>query len=159
MEMMSSENHDRDLDGQIHRLTPDLREKGIAPGEDLWPGIEAAMERAEGERPSVRPNSGGRIWRLAAVAASLALILGLGHVGTMDTSSHLAQAPSGPPQMASAEFFPVSDSRSELRKLDHTLGELNQALSQDPDNRNLSRLVLLVHRSRADLLRHNTQNL
>jgi hypothetical protein len=53
----------------------------------------------------------------------------------------------------------IDPGASSLEKLDHTLGELNQALSLDPENRNLSRLVLLVHRSRADILRHNTLNL
>jgi hypothetical protein len=33
------------------------------------------------------------------------------------------------------------------------LSELNHALAADPDNHNLSRLVLMVHRTRGELLR------
>ena len=41
--------------------------------------------------------------------------------------------------------------------IERALGELGQALAADPDNPNLSRLVLMVHRTRGELLRRNPE--
>ncbi len=42
--------------------------------------------------------------------------------------------------------------------MDNTLSDLNAALNQDPENRNLSRLVLLVHKSRASIMKENSKD-
>jgi ferric-dicitrate binding protein FerR (iron transport regulator) len=141
-----SQNHQNPMDRQVAQVAARLKDQGVAPGRDLWPDIDAALDKVEQQplRPRRRPE--GRVWRGVALAATLALAVGLGYVGM--------QGPDGQPA-----DLAVNAGASPLEKLDHTLGELNQALSLDPENRNLSRLVLLVHRSRADILRHNTLNL
>jgi anti-sigma-K factor RskA len=141
-----SQNHQNPMDRQVAQLAARLRDQGVAPDRDLWPDIDAALDKVEQQPLRPRRRTEGRLWRMVALAATLALAVGLGYVGT--------QGPDGQPA-----DLAVNAGASSLEKLDHTLGELNQALSLDPENRNLSRLVLLVHRSRADILRHNTLNL
>ena len=48
---------------------------------------------------------------------------------------------------------------SGLAVIDKALDELTLALADDPANRNLSHLVLMVHKTRGNLLRRNTENL
>lgn len=132
MPMTHQETNPSPLDRRITEAAGRLRDQGLSPDRDLWPGIDAALDRLE--RP--RGRRGPRLpeaWRLTSLAACLALVLGLGSVGR--------QAPQ------------VQDGYSDLRRLDDTLQELNEALQQDPDNQGLARLVLLVHKSRADVLR------
>jgi len=45
-----------------------------------------------------------------------------------------------------------------LDVIDRALDELNAALSTDPENKNLSKLVLMVHQKRGNLLRRTTGN-
>lgn len=133
-------NHDPNpspLDRQITQLAGQLREQGLSPERDLWPAIDGALDRLEKTRlrRMRRPGLPGLpdAWRVASLAACLALVLGLGYVGRTTSS---------PP-----------DHYSDLRRLDNTLQDLNEALQQDPENQNLARLVLMVHKSRADVLR------
>lgn len=154
---MNRENNPNPLDRQVKNLAERMREGGTAPSRDLWPEIDAALDKLEQQ---VEPHSRERgnpwrVWRLAALAATLALILGLGYLGNMDQPQldpNLALEQGGM-EVATVSAEPTSA----LKKLDNTLQELNDALSLDPENRNLSRLVLLVHKSRADILRQNTQ--
>lgn len=156
-----SQNHQDPLDRQVSQVANTLRDQGVAPGRDLWPDIDAALDKVEQQPLPERRPAQGRMWRLVALAATLAVVLGLGYLGVQGPN----QGNSGQPAdlaFITPDASPIAEADnglSPLEKLDHTLGELNQALSLDPENRNLSRLVLLVHRSRADILRHNTLNL
>ena len=53
----------------------------------------------------------------------------------------------------------AAESPSGLAVIDQALDELNLALADDPENRNLSHLVLMVHKTRGNLLRRNSENL
>ena len=46
-----------------------------------------------------------------------------------------------------------------LAVIDKALDELLLALKDDPENRNLSHLVLMVHKTRGHLLRRNSESL
>lgn len=136
--------HDRDP--RLEPLARRLREQGRPPERDLWPGIEEAIDRREraGKR-SVRTGW----WRLAAAAAALVVLVlgardlrlpGAGDVGGSGRRPVLAEAP------AARE----PDSKAAI---DRALDELNEALAADPDNPHLTRLALMVHRSRGEMLR------
>ena len=139
------------VDRQLQRLAGQLRDTGVAPGRDLWPDIDAVLgsqEQAAGPAKPRRPGS-SRL-RLTAVAAALALMLAAGWAGvrtiTMDAGS---------PDLAGQS----AESPSGLSVIDKALDELTLALADDPENRNLSHLVLMVHKTRGNLLRRNTENL
>ena len=136
-------------DKQLRRLAGQLRDTGTAPDRDLWPDINAAIDRAEAEK-----NPAGRRpadpWRLAAVAAALILMLaagwvGIGSINGTGPTTDVAEDPGSP--------------EGGLAVLDRALEELNLALADDPDNRSLTQLVLMVHKSRGSLLRKNSDNL
>jgi hypothetical protein len=151
---MNRETDKSPLDRQITALGGQLREQGMPPGRDLWPAIDQAIARQQ--QPAPRPWPA--FWRVASLAASLAMVLGLGYVGTTggpDRSLEQAALPGEMALAAADRSLPASETRSSLEHLDTTLGELNTALSRDPGNAGLSRLVLLVHRSRADVLRQS----
>ena len=157
---MKRDSENNRLDRQIDNLTDSLRDQGLAPGRDLWPGIDEAIGRTEqASRGALRAGwlSG---WRMAALAASLALIIGVGYVGTTGDGS-LEAYRAGTEQDINLAYSPgniaAADNPSALQRLDRSLGELNEALIKDPENRNLSRLVLLVHKSRANIMRKNSQ--
>ena len=48
---------------------------------------------------------------------------------------------------------------SGLAVINQALDELTLALADDPENRNLSHLVLMVHKTRGNLLRRNSEKL
>ncbi len=158
---MNRESNSSHLDKQVKHLAGRLRETGTAPSRDLWPDIDAALDKVDQRVDQDLKTAGSpwRIWRLAALAATLALILGLGYLGNLDqpTLDPNLASDQGVPEVASVTSEPNLEPTSALKKLADTLHELNDALSLDPENRNLSRLVLLVHKSRADILRQNTQ--
>ena len=89
------------------------------------------------------------------------MVLGLGYIGSTgnkglddsraDAGIHAELAYNDGPSAIASE-------PSALQRLDSTLRELNEAMFQDPDNRNLSRLVLLVHKSRANVLQNKSQD-
>jgi hypothetical protein len=155
---MNRERNDTGLDRQINNLAGSLREKGVQPERDLWPDIEAAIGKVEQNAAAVRggqPGSGRpALWRVAAVAASIALLLGIGYIGMNgDNGLDKNQATRmSDLELASAEIDPAS-----IQGLDTTLQDLNAALRQDPENHHLSRLVLLVHKSRADVMRQDAR--
>lgn len=149
---MNNDHLDNNLDRQVRNLAENLREKGTTPRRDLWPDIDAALDQVDQARTVRRSTGGGRVWRVAALAATLILVVGLGFVGTLKPGDQ-------PRQLTALETPGSEESLSTMASLDRALGELNEALRMDPENRHLSRLVLLVHKSRADVLRQNTQNL
>lgn len=148
------------LDRQIGRLTGALREEGAAPGRDLWPEIDEAISRTEQNAvQKIRPWGVGT-WRIAALAATVALMIGLGYVGTTgDRSREAFRAETGSEMDLAYNTVAAEESAgpSVLQRLDNTLGDLNAALNQDPENRSLSRLVLLVHKSRASVMKQNSR--
>ena len=157
---MNRETRKTQLDRQVDHLTGSLRDKGAVPGRDLWPEIEEAIGRTEQAALKSRKPARLTTWRIAALAASLALILGLGYIGTTGNKSLEAHRADTGQDLDLAYSGAVGDEDlSALQRLDRTLSGLNNALNQDPENRNLSRLVLLVHKSRANVLRQNTREL
>ena len=156
--MNRDEQQDR-LDRQIDRLTSSLREEGTAPERDLWPGIDEAISRTEQNSIHRRRSTGIGTWRIAALAATVALAIGLGYVGTTGDKSPEAYRAGTDSEMdlaynVAAPADPAAP--SVLQRLDRNLNDLNEALNMDPENRNLSRLVLLVHKSRATVMKQNS---
>ena len=147
--MERNSNNNNLQDRQLQRLAGQLRDTGTAPDRDLWPDINAAIDRTEAGKISTgrRPADP---WRLAAVAAAVILILAAGWVGIGSIDGTVPRA----------DVAEDPDSReSGLAVLDRALEELNLALADDPDNRSLTQLVLMVHKSRGSLLRKNSDNL
>lgn len=138
-------------DKQLQRLAGQLRDTGIAPDRDLWPDVNAAID-AEESKAEIRPagRSTARYWRLAGVAAVLVLMLTAGWVGIGSITDEAVV-----PHMVGDS----GDEESGLTVLNQALAELNLALADDPNNRSLSQLVLMVHKTRGNLLRRNSDNL
>lgn len=154
----------RSLERQLERLAPKLRETGIAPGRDLWPDIEAEIARRE---PGLRSGRGLSPWRIAALAASLLLVVGVGWVqwngaipdaGPDPAPNGLrTAAPAAPgPVAAVADEDPLESSRN---LLDDALDRLREARRRDPDNTGLTKLVLMIQESRGDLIRSAAKRL
>lgn len=154
----------RPLERQLERLAPQLRERGIAPERDLWPRIEAQIARREpgGGR------GGLRIWRVAALAASLLLIVGVGWLqwqgpGAIDAPTgpraerSLGPVPDAAPDVTAAE--PVDRLASARDLVDDALDKLNEARRQEPDNAGLTRLLVMIQESRGDLIRNAAERL
>ena len=150
MERNPSQIHQRDK--QLERLAGQMRDTGVAPDRDLWPDIEAAIDKEDlGPRHRVSRQGKGNWLRFSAMAAALTLMLGAGWVGIRTITGDVAM-----PDIAgqSGEAPP-----SGLAVINQALDELTLALADDPENRNLSHLVLMVHKTRGNLLRRNSENL
>ena len=163
---------DLQLDRQIDHLARTLRETGIPPERDLWPDIDRAIERTDTRTSPLLParNRGLAGWRIAALAASVLLLAGVGLVqqGGLPGKSDSNQAVInnvGP--LASADLTGptdgsgdgVGDSDVSMQAIDQALVDLNRALADDPDNGSLSRLVLVIHKSRGNLIRNAARRL
>jgi hypothetical protein len=145
---------ERERDRQLDRLAGQLREDGMPPERDLWPDIDAEISRREAS--GRRRQRAVPWWRLAAAAAAV-IALGFGsrallNVGEGTQPEQLAQAELTAP---AAETAPGGLAGG-MQTVDHALDELEAALAADPENRSLSRLVLMVHRTRGELLRRTT---
>lgn len=147
MERNPSQNPKQDR--QLERLAGKMRDTGIAPDRDLWPDIQAAIDQ-EGRAPGAPRRRQGAWLRLTAMAAALTLMLAAGWVGIRSITGE-----TGLPEMADESGAPESG----LAVIDQALDELVLALADDPENRNLSHLVLMVHKTRGNLLRRNSENL
>ena len=154
MERNPENNENRD--NQLSRLAGQMRDTGTAPDRDLWPDIDAAIDAAEHRTVIRAPRPKGKPWmRLAAVAATLTLMLSAGWVGIRSLTGEPTIQ-----EVASLDSSVESESAaSGLEIIDQALDELMLALKDDPENRNLSHLVLMVHKTRGNLLRRNTENL
>jgi hypothetical protein len=143
---------ERERDRQLERLAGQLRDDGVAPERDLWPDIDAGIARREA--------SGGRRtaswWRLAAAAAAVAaVVLGSRVLLTTQKGSEPERFARTDISAAAAESAPGGLAGG-METVDRALDELEAALAADPENRSLSRLVLMVHRTRGELLRRTT---
>ncbi len=138
---------DQQLDQQLDRLTPKLKETGISPERDLWPDINRALDHVD-QIPAIR-NRGLTGWRIVALAASVLLLVGVGLVqhGSLPGKSSDYQA--------SLDGTPPSN----MEVLDQALADLNSALASDPNNSNLSQLVLMIHKSRGKMIRNAVRRL
>jgi len=140
------------------RLARGMRDSGVPPDRDLWPQIDATIDREEGRR-SVRHEDKAIPWpRLIAVAAALTVVLAAGWAGVRND---LVGPGNGlgvgtVAQLATNETD--EDGGSGLDVIDNALDELNAALSSNPEDRNLSRLVLMIHQNLGVLLRRTTGN-
>jgi len=150
MERNPNQIHQRDK--QLERLAGQMRDTGVAPDRDLWPDIEAAIDQEDqGPRHRAWRQKTGKRLRFAAMAAALTLMLGAGWVGIRSITGDVAL-----PDIADqSEEAPSSG----LAVINQALDELTLALADDPENRNLSHLVLMVHKTRGNLLRRNSEKL
>jgi hypothetical protein len=123
----------RDLDRDLAGLALQLRDEGVAPARDLWPGIEAAILRQQTVRPLARRRRPAALWPMAAAAAVIAALLSLETV------------PRRPEPRAEA-------ANTGIETLDAALAQLQAALDRDPGNMSVTRLLLMVHRTRGELL-------
>jgi len=132
------------MDRQIERLAGKMRDEGISPPRDLWPEIEARLE----DRPAAgRFRHRDRWWRLASVAAALILLIGSGYFTGGEESLPTGTEVAGVTAPASAATGNL------LQTINDTIGELEAARTLAPENLKLSRLTVLAHQSRAELLR------
>ncbi len=123
------------MDKQMKNLAGQLRREGIAPERDLWPGIEQAIDRAESGKLKSRRFDSNAWLRMVAVAATLVLLVGSGYFdGSFQVSRQDHQV-------------------SLLQTLNNTISDLDEAMALDPENLKLTRLSLMTHKSRANLLR------
>ncbi|MBM4132073.1 hypothetical protein FJ250_13790 [bacterium] len=165
------------FDRQVATAAARLREGGVEPARDLWPELAAALDAAgdahrDAHRDARHGAHTGRRgarpawprWSQAALAASVVLAIGLGLTTRGPAPGGTAGAPAavpadGPAAMAtpspasSAAASPVAAAREGLRAVAAALAEVEAALSQSPDDPDLSRLVLMIHHSRGRLLR------
>ena len=148
-------------DSQLNRLAGQMRDTGTAPDRDLWPDIDAAIDAAEHRTVIRAPHRKGMPWmRLAAVAAVLTMMLSAGWVGIRTITGEAIIGDKTTQEVTSLDGAVESDSpASGLAVIDQALDELILALKDDPENRNLSHLVLMVHKTRGNLLRRNTESL
>lgn len=137
----------------LSRVARAMRDEGVPPDRDLLPEIDAAIDREENRR-SVRRERAVPWPRLLAVAAALTVVLVAAWSGVYRDEIELG--PIGGPEYAaldpSADGVAGTDDDG-LGVIDQALDELNAALNADPENRNLSSLVLMVHKKRGNLLR------
>lgn len=126
---------DRRDEKLLAKLAAQIRETGAPPGRDLWPQIDAAIDRQEamGPAPGSHRRFGG--WRgAAALAACLAVAVGVGWTVL-------------PRHRAAGEPVPSS-----LAVVDGAIAQLQAAMRDDPDNGNLSHLMRTMHKSRTQVL-------
>jgi hypothetical protein len=140
--------HDRDPG--LDRLAEELRDRGVPPRRDLWPDIDAAIRQRE--QAGVR-RSRTAWWRAAAAAAAVLIVV----VGARDL---LDRGPGTPGDLAGEAPVEIAldagpAPEGGMAAIERALAELGEALKADPDNRNLSRLVLMVHRTRGELMRRD----
>ena len=154
------ENNEK-RDSQLSRLAEQMRDAGTAPERDLWPDIDAAIDSAEHRTVIRAPRRQGLPWlRLVAVAAVLTLMLSAGWVGIRTITEEAITGDKTTQEVASLDGAVESDSPAGgLAVIDQALGELTLALRDDPENRNLSHLVLMIHKTRGNLLRRNAESL
>jgi hypothetical protein len=160
---------DQKLDRQMDSLAQQLRDKGIPPERDLWQGIDQAIDRTEavtgGVRTRINPLTG---WRIVALAASILLLVGVGLVqmGGLPGSSNEYRAENGTAvPSANVELAGVTTAESgdgeasSMEIIDRALDDLNRALADDPNNPSLSHLILVIHKSRGNLIRNTARRL
>jgi hypothetical protein len=128
------------------RQLRDLRQ-AQAPRRDLWPAIDAALDRAE-----AAPPWSGLFRRqgltIAALAASLLLVAGL--------AWHRSIAPTAPPASVAAHSnWKPADPRlaGAAIELDAARLELELAIEQAPDSQALQRLLRHTEQQQAQLRR------
>lgn len=136
------------MDKQVKNLASELKQKGIAPERDLWPGVDQAIDRLESAEKSGWRFSAKAWYRMAAVAATLALLLGSGYFSNLSPKQQVAQI---------SRVEDVDNNSSLLHKLNQTISDIDKAMALDPDNIKLTRLSLMTHKSRANLMRVGTR--
>ena len=145
------------MDKQVKNLAGQLRREGISPERDLWPGIQEAIDQAKpGKRPR-RPFDANAWYRLAAVAATLILLVGSGYFGAVPSGPSLENQVAMTENSEDGPTLIKDSDPSLLQRLNHTISDLDAAMALDPDNIKLTRLSLMTHKSRANLLRVGTR--
>jgi hypothetical protein len=146
--------------------------RSIEPPRDLWPAVDAALDppaKAVRLRPRARSRS------LLLVAAGVALVVVTAGVTSLlqrDWDTAMARKLKGLQPPAGTEVGPEATTEDLLRALeaqdlppetmaivqrnlaviDVAIAELETALEQDPDNDELARMLVSVHRKKAELV-------
>ncbi|WP_243039130.1 hypothetical protein [Dyella sedimenti] len=132
------------------RQTRALREP-VAPRNDLWPGIEAALDAAgtQAVPPARRPRLRPREWLVAASFAGLSLFAGSLAVHLRERPVTAANAAS----VANPERWRPADPRlaGAAVELDAASMELRQAIQQAPDSPALQRLLYRTQKQQSQL--------
>jgi hypothetical protein len=154
--MERNPSHNDPQDRQLKRLAGQIRDTGTEPERDLWPDINAIIDSEEPRAGLMAPGRKRLPWlRLAAMAAALTLMVTAGWLGIGSYTGDNFTRQAGSADLAGDPETPASG----MAVIDKALDELTLALADDPENRNLSHLVLMVHKTRGNLLRRNSENL
>ena len=158
MERHPAQNENRDR--QLERLAGQIRDTGVAPDRDLWPEINSAIDRQEHRSGNRNRLAGSGSWpRLIASAAVMAVMLAAGWAGIRSVTENPVPPGAGPRAGLPGGTSTPAGPGGGLEVIDQALDELTLALAEDPENRNLSHLVLVIHKTRGNLLRRNSENL
>ena len=150
--------------------------RSIEPPRDLWPDVDAALDAAPvvalGAAPW-RPRAGLRpVWLVAAALALVVVTAALTTFFLRESDTLLARKLKGMPGAASpsTETRPASEDllrsleeqnlppetiaivQRNLAVIDVAIAELEAALAEDPDNRELARMLVSTHRKRDELI-------
>lgn len=140
-----------DFDRQVARLAARLRDEGQAPARDLWPDIDAALDRQAPASTGRRRTGNGRTF---ALAASVLLLVGMGYIAMQQRHGPIgATNLDAVPAVVRAGGPVVSGLQAGAQAVDRALHDLQAALDAAPEDANLPRLILMIHQSRARLLR------
>ena len=149
----------------------------MAPGRDLWAGIEARLDEA---RPRWRPRPGVLAGWGAGLAAAAGVVLALSALygpGRPSAGPSLAPAALGGESpvasvereyaRAAAELMAALEQQSDrlppetlasvekdLRSIDAALQEVRRALATDPANPGLNHLLTSTHQRKVEVLQH-----
>ncbi|MCU7554633.1 hypothetical protein OCL06_08475 [Alteromonas sp. ASW11-19] len=151
---------EQQLNQQLHDLA-----KEKAPQRDLWRGIELGIEHQH-DTGTVPQN---RHRRLAAVAASVALVVSLSWYGIQQTSVPATDHPTGQAlvkalsnqheQQKQALLVQYTDApamtenwEAQLAELDEAASAIKAALKEDPNNGALLRMLQQVHQQQITLI-------
>lgn len=135
------------------RAAAELRERGQEPVRDLWPGIDAAITAAE--RQQLRPRIRRRVrWIPWTAAAAVAVLLAAGGWWGLhrDTGRPLADPDPARVAMGGDPSPALATPEDDLNTIAAALDEVKLALAADPDNRSLTNLAMMLHRSRGRVL-------
>src|SRR5687767_637791 len=145
--------------------------RSIEPPRDLWPAVDAALD-PPAKAVRLRPRS--RTRPLLLVAAGVALVVVTAGVTTFlqrDWDTAMArklkglQTPGtqGIPEATTEDLLRALEAQDlppetmaivqrNLAVIDVAIAELETALEQDPDNEELARMLVSVHRKKAELV-------
>ena len=148
------ETHGEGADPRLAKLAARLREEGQAPRRDLWPGIEAAIAAGESRRLDAGRRRPDPVRWAVAAAVALLVVVGGWRLVHEPGAPGIEPAPTARLAAVTAPDPMVVDDGG-LPAIDAALDEVNAALRDDPENRSLTNLAVMLHRSRGRVLRQS----